>query len=55
MKGSLEEGKLADLAILSDNPLRVDHGKIKEIEVEMTIIGGEIVFTKDKNVWARTL
>jgi predicted amidohydrolase YtcJ len=55
VKGSLEEGKLADLAILSDNPLRVDHGKIKEIEVEMTIIGGEIVFTKEKNVWARTL
>jgi len=46
IKGTLEEGKLADLAILSENPLKIDPERIKEIEVEMTIIGGEIVYTR---------
>jgi predicted amidohydrolase YtcJ len=44
VKGTLEEGKLADIAILSDNPLKVKPEEISKIRVEMTIIGGEIVF-----------
>lgn len=46
IKGTLEEGKLADLAILSENPLEIEPERIQNIEVEMTIIGGEIVFKK---------
>jgi predicted amidohydrolase YtcJ len=46
IKGTLEEGKLADLAILSENPLKIDPERIKEIKVEMTIIGGEIVYSR---------
>lgn len=46
IKGTLEEGKLADLAILSKNPLEIELERIQDIEVEMTIIGGEIVFAK---------
>jgi len=42
-KGSIEAGKLADLIVLSKNPLTVKSDKIKDIEVEMTIIGGKIV------------
>ena len=50
LKGTLEEGKLADLAILSENPLTVEPEQLKKIEVEMTIIGGEIVYAKEKDL-----
>lgn len=41
--GSLEVGKLADLAVLSDDILTVPEEQIKEMRVEMTIIGGRVV------------
>jgi predicted amidohydrolase YtcJ len=44
VKGTLEAGKLADITVLSDNPLQVKPEEIVKIRVEMTIIGGEIVF-----------
>jgi predicted amidohydrolase YtcJ len=46
LKGTLEEGKFADLAVLSDDPFKVELEKIGKIEVEMTIIGGEVVYSK---------
>jgi predicted amidohydrolase YtcJ len=42
-KGSLEKGKLADLIIVSDDPLTAASDKLKDIKVETTIIDGEIV------------
>jgi hypothetical protein len=45
-KGSLEVGKLADMIILSENPLTVDPMAIAEIEVLSTIKEGKVVFTK---------
>jgi predicted amidohydrolase YtcJ len=42
-KGSLEVGKLADLAVLSANPLTVDEGKIAELTSLMTMVGGRVV------------
>ena len=44
IKGSIEIGKLADLAILNNNPLDIEYEKIKEIKNLMTIINGEIVW-----------
>jgi hypothetical protein len=44
IKGSLTPGKLADMVVLSDNPLKTPPEKIKDIKVEMTIIGGEMVW-----------
>jgi len=44
IKGSISEGKLADFAVLADDPASVDTGTIKDIPVEYTIIGGKIVF-----------
>ena len=43
-KGSLEVGKLGDLVVLGADPFEVDPDEIIEIPVEMTVIGGEIVF-----------
>ena len=42
-KGSLEAGKLADMTVLSDDPTRVEPGRIRDIEVLATVVGGEVV------------
>jgi predicted amidohydrolase YtcJ len=42
--GSLKPGKLADLIILSDNPLAVDPNTIKDITLSMTMVGGQVVY-----------
>lgn len=46
VKGSIEPDKLADFVVLSDDPLNVRDNKVKDINVEMTIIGGKIVYKK---------
>lgn len=43
IKGSIEMGKLGDLIVLSDDPLKVPVDKIKDIKVDMTLVGGKIV------------
>ena len=43
---TLETGKLADMAILSDDPLAVDPMKIKDILVLETIKEGNSIYTK---------
>ncbi len=44
IKGSITPGKLADIIVLSDDPARVPPEQIKDIKVEMTILGGEVVW-----------
>jgi predicted amidohydrolase YtcJ len=44
IKGSIEVGKLADLVILSQSLLDTPSDKIRDINVDMTIIDGDIVY-----------
>jgi predicted amidohydrolase YtcJ len=46
-KGSLEAGKLADLAVLSDDPLRVDEARLKDIVADLVVVGGRTVYRRD--------
>jgi predicted amidohydrolase YtcJ len=46
LKGSIEKGKLADLAVLSDNPKTVSPSKIGYINVDLAIVGGKVVYQK---------
>ncbi len=43
-KGTVEPGKWADLVVLSDDIMKVEPRKIVSTEVEMTIVGGDIVY-----------
>ncbi len=45
-KGTLEPGKLADLVILDNNPLKVPAAEIKNIQVMETIKEGETVYQR---------
>ena len=45
-KGSLEAGKLADVVILSNNPIAIDAIKINTIQVMETIKEGKTVFKR---------
>jgi len=47
IKGSVKEGKLADMVILSHNLFSIPQEEIKDTKVLMTIFGGKVVY-KDK-------
>lgn len=46
-KGSLKEGKLADMVLLDANPLKVDPMKLKEIQIMETIKEGRSIYRKE--------
>ena len=43
-KGSLEPGKLADIAVLNADPLTVNEDEIMNIRAEMTFVDGKLVY-----------
>ena len=45
-KGTLAPGKLADLVLLSADPLSVKPEAIGKIDVEATVVGGRVVFSR---------
>jgi predicted amidohydrolase YtcJ len=51
-KGSIAVGKLADLALLSDDLFAVAPEKIRDVEVDVTIVGGRVVHER-KTVTSR--
>jgi len=40
-RGSLEEGKIADMVILNENPLQMSPGDLKRLKVENTYLAGQ--------------
>jgi predicted amidohydrolase YtcJ len=47
-KGSITPGKLADLVLLSGDPSELPANEIKDLEVEMTVLDGKIVWNKNQ-------
>lgn len=47
IKGSITEGKLADMVVLDRNIFEIDHDEIKDIKVDMTFLGGKIVYKRE--------
>lgn len=45
IKGSLNEGKLADMLVLDRDPFEIDIEELKDIVVEKTILGGAIKYS----------
>jgi hypothetical protein len=48
-KGTIENGKLADLTVLSDDPTKIPPEKIRDISVEMVIVNGKVVYSKEQS------
>jgi predicted amidohydrolase YtcJ len=46
LKGSITPGKLADLVVLSRDIMSVPEAEVREARVDLTILGGEIVFVR---------
>ncbi|MHB8573693.1 MAG: amidohydrolase [Dehalococcoidia bacterium] len=45
-KGSLEPGKLADLVVLGDDLERVPAEKLRDVPIDLTLVGGQIVYER---------
>jgi predicted amidohydrolase YtcJ len=45
-RGSLSMGKEADLVVLSADPFAVEPGQLREVQVELTMVGGRIVYQR---------
>jgi len=48
IKGSIDVGKLADLVVLSREPHEIPPNEIRDVKVEMTIVGGKVVYVKSE-------
>jgi predicted amidohydrolase YtcJ len=46
LKGTIEVGKLADLAVLDRDYFSIPDEEIKDIQVEMTMVGGDVVWER---------
>jgi predicted amidohydrolase YtcJ len=46
-KGSLTPGKLADIVIVSDDLFAIDPKHIRDVQVDATIVGGRVVWTRE--------
>ena len=46
IKGRIEPGMLADFVVLGEDPFAVDPAAIKDISVDMTVVGGRMVYSR---------
>lgn len=44
--GTLAPGRLADIVVLSESPLAIEPGKLRDIRVELTFVGGREVYAR---------
>jgi predicted amidohydrolase YtcJ len=47
-KGSITPGKLADMVLLSDDIFQLDPKKIADVQVDLTMVGGKVVWERQK-------
>jgi predicted amidohydrolase YtcJ len=47
-RGTLELGKLADLVVLSNDPLSIAPGRLKDLKIDATIIDGVVRFERSR-------
>jgi predicted amidohydrolase YtcJ len=47
LKGSIEPGKLAYMVVLDRDIFTIPEDEIKDVKVETTIVGGEIVYQRN--------
>ena len=45
--GRLEQGKYADLVVLSEDLFQIDPLEIPNVQVDLTMVNGEIVFRNE--------
>jgi hypothetical protein len=45
-KGTIEVGKMADFTVLSDDLFNIEPDSIRRVRVEMTIVGGKVVYSR---------
>ncbi|MFT4230368.1 MAG: amidohydrolase family protein, partial [Microbacterium sp.] len=45
-KGTIEPGKVADLAVLAGDPWAVGAEGLPGLEVDLTVLGGRVVFER---------
>lgn len=50
IKGTLEPGKLADMIVLDHDPLTVPEDQLLQTKVDMTFVGGKLVYDRAKSV-----
>ena len=46
-KGTLEPGMLADMVVLSDDLLTIDPERFMDVDVDMTIVGGRVLYERN--------
>jgi predicted amidohydrolase YtcJ len=45
-KGSVTAGKLADLSIFGTDPFAMEPAALRDLRVDMTIVGGKVVYER---------
>jgi len=45
-KGSIEVGKLADLVVVSGDPLTLPHAQLADVQTDLTVLDGKIVYRR---------
>ena len=48
LKGTLEPGKLADMIVLPEDPLSISPEKLLSLRVDMTIVGGRVLYERSQ-------